>query len=589
MLQYRRHQAQSLHFDALSARSPPYPVHEQKMLILDIPRPFDGSNIKVPLYHRGHLSLFTGATVWLCLLPGHRDQEVLPEIVVSPIAFDAWADLWRISMTMIERVGLVHDVFETLKEHKINVLVSESSSMDRQRYHSLEIIVDASRYSSPGSDGDTDARSSTLVESLPDLRRAIIANVFRDVAILPSNEARLKIRRVRSLFQAKRDFSRAESDYHRGLGFRPEVAQTKVEQVPGQGVALKLSGDLQRALTEALDFRHDTTDPGGGYYLPVSETADRFLRIYFIRNSRPIISLTTAHEERVGALATITEALHAANFDILTSLSRLYEYGARASFDLVLKPPRELGTDIERIRSVLEAALSTAELVNNYKIQVAYPRQPTTYSALDSKQLFVAPDAPLREPRVREPTGVLLQEHYQQYAELSRRPAPTKDEIQRFELARNLLAEHTVATAQETKRQLFISYSFSDTQRFDRVYGMATDLGFDVVTGRILGSGTSRDQIIRLMRTCTDFLGIWTEDGGIQMNSHWWPSPWLHWEFGAAQALGLRPHLLISTKIDPSSWQRIAAETVHTLFGTGDFEQKSSEALQRITGLAVTQ
>jgi hypothetical protein len=585
------------------------------MIILDIPRPYRGDLLKIPLYHRGHLSLFPGARVWICLLPGLRSVDTLPELVISPVDFDSWGDLWRITMTMHERVGLVHDVLAVLKDHGVNVLASESSSMDRQQFHSLEMIVDATHYFSPGEDGGNAERASGRIESLNDLKRAIVASVFDDIALNPNGEPRIKIRRVRSLHRANQDYRQAMTDHRRNLGFAPKVFSAKVELVrrpdpaepagqaataihagagetagtgdPGartgkgehrEDVVIRVPEEMAEVLAAALSY--DAPEPPGAHYLPVSETSDRFLRVYFIRNVRPVLSVSVAHAEAIGALATITDALYTANFDILTSLSRLYEHGARATFDLVLKPPPTLGIDIEAIRASLETALSTPTLVNTYGIEVSYPTAPRTYDALSRKTLSVSP-GPHAEPRPKHGSTLsLLHDHYARYGDLTRRPNADQQHRHRFWLAEAMVAEESAATQEAPgPRSLFVSYSFQDSARFTAISEAAEGLGFKVITGRALGSGVNRDRILWLMQTCTCFLGVWTEDGAVKKGKKWWPSPWLHYEFGAAHALGLDWHLLISDQIDPDAWRRIVGDTVHTIFDSTDFERKTRVAL----------
>jgi hypothetical protein len=94
------------------------------MLILDKPRPFSGDQLIVPLYHRGHLSLLKGTKIWLCLLPGSEPQNA-PEIIISPINYDAWSDLWRISVTTQERSGVVNKILLALQ--KLNVVAEEQA------------------------------------------------------------------------------------------------------------------------------------------------------------------------------------------------------------------------------------------------------------------------------------------------------------------------------------------------------------------------------------------------------------------------------------------------------------------------------
>src|SRR2546426_46273 len=115
------------------------------MNILDKPALFDGSTIRVPLYHRGHLSLFPGAKVWLCLIPRTGENQ-FTELIISPIHYDAWTDLWRISITLNDRIGLVHELFQILADNEINIVTAESTTRERMSLHSIEIIANAKLY-----------------------------------------------------------------------------------------------------------------------------------------------------------------------------------------------------------------------------------------------------------------------------------------------------------------------------------------------------------------------------------------------------------------------------------------------------------
>jgi hypothetical protein len=116
---------------------------------------------------------------------------------------------------------------------------------------------------------------------------------------------------------------------------------------------------------------------------------------------------------------------------------------------------------------------------------------------------------------------------------------------------------------------MFVSYPFHSDGLIERITRSAAKRGMRVVHGRNLPHGTHRDRIVELLDGCTHFLGIWTSEGGKQVASEpptWWPSPWMHWELGAAQALGLTWHLLISDAIDEDAW-RVTAGNTHTTFG----------------------
>jgi len=200
------------------------------MNILDKPARFDGTTISVPLYHRGHLSLSPGAKVWLCLIPSTTRHQ-FTELIVSPIHNDAWTDLWRISITLRERVGLVHDVFQILANNSINIVTAESSTRDGMSLHSIEIIADAKLYNGPLSDLSHEERTLSQVDELSDLRTEILALLIDDIEFLPNGLPRLQIRRVRGLYNARRHYNEAQTELGDSNKPKPIIRETTVSKV----------------------------------------------------------------------------------------------------------------------------------------------------------------------------------------------------------------------------------------------------------------------------------------------------------------------------------------------------------------------
>ncbi|HLG16272.1 MAG TPA: ACT domain-containing protein [Blastocatellia bacterium] len=550
------------------------------MLILDKPRRFDGSTIQIPLYHRGHLSLFPTAKVWLCLLPGTKGGQTLPEIVISPIPCQFWNDLWRISITLQDRIGLVHDVFEALARNSINVIAAESSSMERQRLHSIEAIVDARLYSARN-DGTHEERASRRVEALPGLRRTILAHFLHEIAFLPSGRERLRIRRVRNLFEAIHSYNEAQR-----LGeFTPAVGQTSVQKM-NEGAAIILPTEVKEPLLYVLGM---TKSPAAGkrdQYLLVSDTTDRFLRVYFFPSGSPLIAPTILHQDEIGAIAAITAALRRAGFNILTSLSRLYSYGSQAQTEFVLQPPPGLShRGVGQIKTSLEETLASRELVERYKIEIGYPKGYVT--PLKSKRLAMRsspPAASLPDIATGKPaldTEGRLRGLHENFVRRVKQPGVTSEDTYRLHLVQKLLAEETADRQPTVRGTLFISSSFTNDAILKRAVDAAKRHHFKVVLGKEVGKApTTREGVMTLMRLCTHFLGIWTTDGGMNMGQSWWPSPWLHWELGVAEAMNLPWHLLISSEVHQDAWKRLAGSTPHSIFSTADFDKKLKHALR---------
>lgn len=563
------------------------------MLILDKPRRFDGRRILIPLYHRGHLSLFPGAKIWMCLLPGASDDSAFPELVVSPIRFDSWSDLWRIEIALHERPGLVNQVFTLLKEQGLNILASESSSMERQSLHVAEVIVDGVQYTDYD-DGTHEDRSTGRINELSGLRKTILAHVIDDVSFDSDEQPRLAIRRVGNLFEARQAFMNAKERSQGRGGPRPIVQDARLVVEDGRYVKrltwIELPADIRRTLREVLGSTEGTPRPAG-VYLNASETTDRFLRTFFFRAGYPILAPTLVHKEAVGALAAITEGIARAGFNIVTSISRLYQYGAEARTEFVLQPIARGEEGEANLQHRLEAALSSRELVEDYGVRISYERSygaPFEPRRLEVRESILTRST-FRLPETREgnTTEVLLKKH-RYFGRLSRKATGDgRDRYRKiFNLLSALLSEQDVA-AGKARFPLFISYAFLDEDRFQRISRSAARRSFDVVTGKDLGGEvTTRDGVKRLMESCECFLGVWTEAGGVQVgNGRWWPSPWLLWELGVAESRNLPFKLLISDQVDPAVWQKLVPSHPHIIFSAANFDKKLKEALKALRAL----
>jgi predicted amino acid-binding ACT domain protein len=556
------------------------------MNILDKPSPFDGANIRIPLYHRGHLSLFPGAKVWLCLIPRRR-QNQFTELIISPIHYDAWTDLWRISITLRERIGLVHEVFQILADNGLNIVTTESTTRDRMSLHSIEIIANAKLYNGSLNDLSHEERSIGQLEELSDLRTEILARLIDDIEFLPNGRPRLQIRRVRSLFNARTYYNEAQVQARSGLNSQQPIIRETIVNKVDKKVLISLPEEVKQSLIQAMNPGVNTEGQGISHYLTVSNTSERFLHIYFMEERDSIIAPTIEHQDEIGALAKISAVIQAAGFNILTTLSRLYQWETRARTEFVLQPPHRDGARLttEQMRRRLEEALSTGELIVRYGIEIGYPSSYVT--PVQTKKLTIKPtlstdslDLKRSRTEIRSAETVMSSKLREFTRRIQKNDATPRD-FMAHQLLEVLIAMRATSSANTRRRGiLFVSYSFQEAELYDRVLRLAKRNHFDVVSGKKLGRAeTTREGIINLMATCTHFLGIWTPEGGTPVEDGYFPSPWLHWEWGVADALGLTWHLLISNKINDQAWKRIAGSTPHSIFSR-DFDEKLKDALK---------
>lgn len=532
------------------------------MLVLDIPRecPPGFSHVEVPLYHRVHLGLAANQDLHVCVLAGSRAPH-LPELVISPFEFDEWDKLYRLNMTLTDRVGLFHEVCAILGHYKAKVLAAESSAAQHQNLYQMEMVI-------------------SLQEplNLEWIRLRLLTSFLKEMDLLGNGNPRLRIQRLTSLWHAKRTYDDQKQSQK---GFPPlwGAAQVKwIEQTQSQVLQLVLPQGVRDILAKTV--RLDSNQPhADGFYLRQSDTKNRFLRVLYFRSDDPVVYARIEYLDRIGAAADITGALKACGFTILTGYLGPSNDSRRCRLELVTRCTSLAGLRSAHRKASLEKALADCAEAADLEIAVGYPGS----YAREWEKKDIVPTS--REQSHKITKGLSFDDLRkllaQQYKRLSAE-GMTHSNGMRLKLVRRLSAQHeTLVGARGTGiRILFISGHFKGVV-LEEVVKRATLKGFTVVTGKnLLEYNLFRRGLLEKMGSCTHFLGVWSDDGAQIVGDKHWPSPWLLWEFGVAEASGLAWRLLISEKIDEAAWKRLAPEKQHSIFGETDFQARLSEILE---------
>jgi hypothetical protein len=477
-------------------------------------------------------------------------------------------------------------VLEVLKDREINVLAAESSSIEKQRLHFLEIICDGKEFKSAYYKA-----AITAEDRMSELRRAVLTNLFFDITFdysRPSSPPQLEIRRIETLASVLNEYERADRSFrNKELPIRPARGEASIQE----DGSISVPHDILESPQQSVRRPKPSTNEDFGQYLTVSDTRDRLLRVFFFRKSDNVISFNVEHVEKRGAIAAITAALGEARFNIITMVSRLYEHGTQASTEFVVSFTGSIGSNGGSITENLERALSTPALINEYKIALRYPK---SYGDNPSSISLPSP----QEEREIVPQGNRrhqVQTTLTHLAEIDRGMragggagrrslGSVSQDVAGNQMLSDLKYEEEEAGGIPRKRRLFLSHTKASQKLADTFRKMASKK-FQVVTGFDPSGGTLiRDKIINLIRQSDCFLGLWSELGGnkTQGKERWWPSPWLHWELGVAQATEKRSLLLLSENIDENSWQSIYGEIEQTVFDNTNFESQCRAALQSL-------
>lgn len=509
------------------------------------------------------VSLIKETKIWLCFIPKNDNGIPNPELIISPIDFSAWDDLWRIAITLEDKIGVVNEILQTIKENGINILSLETNSINSQNLHQIELIVDARRYSNTPYDKlYYDRKDNLEINQLRDLKRQIIARVVDNIHFV-GIKPRIKINRIYGLYDAAYTFTKYQKDYPTHKYLSPKFGTTFVNSTEKKELypsKITLPKTIRESLISCLTQGKKDKSAKEIKYLPISDTKDRFLRVYFFHKDDKVISFTLQHREIVGAVATITSSISAAHFNILTSHSRVDKFGEKAITDFVVIHPEKDNLTLNELIEKLENALSNKELINVYEVKICYPDK---YNSNANFKKLELSDSLVYLKESKETTESRLLLKYQELDE-NKNDLSEKDKL-RLNLLAKLLREENLREPASGKKSVFVSLPFDNSNLTQIVEGMLSNHNLDSVTGWDLSQGdTIREELKNRIENCDFFLGIWTKDKGIKAyNDKWFPSPWLFWEWGIAEGKNKISRLILSKDIENDILQRIASDQPH--------------------------
>jgi hypothetical protein len=616
------------------------------MHVLDIPRRFDGSFIEVPSFHRTHVGLFPGTKVHVCAFVDHdcggasppRPNEALSEIIVSPIDFQHWSRVWRFAGKFRERVGLVNDVFRVFNEHHVAVISAESSNWKehprRDGVHSLEALLILDPTIAPAA--PTELTAAGLRARL---EWALKACLFDDLILRADGTPHVSLRPVSALQDAARAFSRLSARSPAGsveaihsvgwiegfaaLGRDPDCGQApdtptgpaKIPQFVSRRAKLVLPADVKSRLLEALGAKREHN---AGYYIRMSDTKDRVLRVLFSRHDQPIIGIRVLFDSTPRSLAVITQSLRDADFDIVSSFVSQSTVTPRAGlespaaalrahspveassvFETILRytsaPQRSAASrrNADSIKSRVIDALSSVTCAG-LSIGLSFPKN---YSVEWKLEWIESPKSGKRRAGSKaDPVPTDRHRPYDRYMEAAWKyralavggPTPGLEApVPARVLLANALNDYYVrqglGDCSNSRHTVFISAHFANPGLLNAVEQEAKQRLLRTVVARNMQAfENKRRGIIEQIRSCTFFFAVWDVDGALVCGDSVLPSPWLLWELGVAEAHGIPWRLLVSDRIEKGAYARLAMDRQHYVYELHDFDRRLKAALDEI-------
>lgn len=547
------------------------------MFVLDRVRTTVDWRIKLPLYHRGHLSLYPGTTVYLSSV--HRIDGGLshfPEILGTSIRQSSWSSVYRVSVALHDAPGVLHSVLESIARQGGNVLNLDSTSIDQESLHHIELVVDFASLVEPG---DTGKDLSEEIEGI------LLADCYNYVVEEPDRGFGIRVRAHSGLRRLSSLLSKIRTNRYSSLIQEAQIDKNGFIQL-GEPVIYLLSPNVPQVVAPK---------PPMGYFVS-SDTVERVFRITLIPNERQIVWCAVRHNDRPGALSAITDQIRKNNITILSALNRIQRHQGRSWFEVILSKEEwaEVGGPSAEGSRQEEVAL----LLSDHDLREAYAPEPY-FDRNEADSAMSAPPGDEAPPAVwvlkrQEPLRRWLAEKESILQNVTKgAPESGIEKIARASAIAALgLGIKKVRVAHgQVRPRLFLSLEFSPTNevRIDIARSSCDSRGIslDVVKGTE-EKPVVREEVLARISRATHFIGLWGPSQKDQDSRRC--SPWLLWELGVASALRMPYGVLVEEGTNTLDYVAIHGERFYYSFSASDgssFRQQFERCLDLVLGTEV--
>ncbi len=539
------------------------------MIVLDYLKTLNKNEIVIPPFHTGHLGLLPNTTVRLGIMSPYLNEPSHCEIIVSP--YESTKDLAILRCTMKDNVGIVKELIDALSYLKVNIITEESSSINHQSHHTINLLIDLSR-----SNLDHDSTYEWSKQKY-----------FEYDYVFPVNDYKyLKIFETIVAFCGDSILWKEEGGKNKmQLYISPisrkdlhKEASTIIKKVSKNNEKNKVKIELS---TEIIDEVRSILSPMGDdeftplKYILLSDTKERNLRIYFpkISSLSKIIHLGFYHNDRPGALSTILKIVADANFNIITGLLR-----KRSANISIWEGILEFKSDInfyefneqeELFNWVVNLIQETSNLdynIKTYNISICQPLYPKQKVTLKKKPLNLG---------INSKNSLTETLDFQEKIKTLVSKLESAEDSKELEELISLANIIDIRNKQDYRKRVFLSFPGSAAKHAKII---RSNFGEDYYIDeyQIADGNIILQEVLDKIKACDYFVGVWHHE--VQMPSKegkFGISPWMPFELGIALSEKKKYLVVRSEELDERIWKRITPGKAIPIYNDLNFKDET--------------
>lgn len=514
------------------------------MIVLDYLRELENNEIIVPPFHTGHLGFIPNTTVRIGLIAPYANEPSHCELIITP--YDPSTELAILRCTMKDGVGVVRKLVSALSSLNINVVTQESSSINHQSQHTINLLLDLS--------------TSNLKE---DKTYQWAKQKYRAYDyVFPLSDYRfLKIfERIITYCGDSICWENQNGDYRIQLYLTPlekkiihYPAETVISGNSKNRIKIQLPSNLINRIRTNLNPVVKQNEKLK--YLLFSDTKERTLRVYFpkIESWEKLVHIGIYHKDTPGALSAIFDLLANANFNIITGLLRKNQQDTNIWEGLLEFKGEEKIDSTDLYKWVSEKIITSSNIdydISRYDFKIGPPMYPKTqYTPLPLK---IKPSSinPLKKKN----------EFILQIEDTINKLESSIDQEPNDKLTLELIKIIKIRNKENFKQRIFISYPHSAKEHVSLLKEKLNG-EYHLDEYQDAGGEVILEEVIRKIKACDFFLALWHHEEHMSVgNGKYSITPWMPFEYGVALSEKKPCFIVHSAKLDERIWKRISPE-----------------------------
>ncbi len=514
--------------------------------------------IKLPLYHRGHLSLYPGTTIHLApFFSQNRGSRRLPEVLGTTIHRISWRSVFRVAISLYDSPGVLHKTVRSIARHGGNVLHLDSTSSEQESIHQVEAVVDFVSLL------DGERKDLSVCREIEGL---LLADCSSHVVEDEESGMKVSARPISALRRLSRVLDHVRLPGVGSLVQSPKIGVNGRFEIKDDLKDLLEQGTEEGDIGVRLPFR----------YLVTSDTKERIFRVVFIPGDNFVVWCSIRHDDRPGAVAAITDSIKQEGITILCALNRVQIHQGVNWFEMILSKA-EWGSQNGALSlppsGQVSEILDSSEL-SEYNLEIFFERSKAD-RAMRSQQTTPI-RRHLRVLRRKTEVGDWLES-----SERRLRGATGKRERRAIQIGLEKVRKATGRVIPV----VFLSLEFSQVNRsriqIVRDCGEKLGVRIDVVESARREHVVWHELVDRVSRA-THFVSVWTPTEKGQGTDDR-PSPWCLWELGVANALHKPFAVVIQEGTSMLDYGEIHGGRVYSPFrDEAEFKRMINELLKQI-------